>query len=81
VGDLIAECGREVPGDPALVLPSKSALTPEPLVERLGRALLGADELDFAPLYADSTGIAIVARLMTRLPQVDPFWVILILTI
>jgi hypothetical protein len=71
--DLIAECGREVPGDPTLVLPSKSALTPEPLVERLGRALLGADGLDFAPLYADSTSIAIVARLMTRLPQVDHF--------
>jgi len=62
--DLVAEFRHEMPGSgPTPTLPTKPALTPDPVIERLARALLEANELSFAPLYADSICIAIVARL------------------
>lgn len=63
---LIAECAQDTHGGDTAALPSGAGPAPDPLMERLGMALLGAEQLGslFRPLYADSIGIAIVARLL-----------------
>jgi AraC-like DNA-binding protein len=63
---LIAECARDMPGRRPTTLGSGAAPTKDPVVERLARALLDADEVggSLGCLYADSVGIAIVARLL-----------------
>jgi AraC family transcriptional regulator len=64
---LIAECARDTTGGPAAVLPSRPVLIPDPLVDRLGRALLAVEQVSvaFGPLYVDCVSVAIVARLLT----------------
>jgi len=65
--NLLAECGRDMPGHPVPVLCSKSVLSKDITVDSLGRALLEADRVggSFGQLYADCIGIAIVVRLLT----------------
>ena len=67
---LIAECCRDLGGQSA-VLRSEPALTRDPLVEQLGRALLRVEDVGepFGPLYADSISIAIVTRLLAAARQ------------
>ena len=64
--DLIAECGRALQGGQRAMLRSEATLTRDPQVDRLGRALLAAEEVGepFGSVYADSISIAIVARLL-----------------
>jgi transcriptional regulator GlxA family with amidase domain len=67
--ELIAECtrGMKKQSRSGPALPWTHGLLREPTVERLGRALLAADQVgDFQPLYADSLGVAIVARLLSQ---------------
>jgi AraC family transcriptional regulator len=71
---LIAECARDIPADPAPILPSAPTLFRDPVVERLGMALLRADDLGgpFGQLYADCINVAIVARLLASAQQAYP---------
>jgi AraC family transcriptional regulator len=64
--DLIAECTRDMPGHQAATLFSEPNLALDPTAERLGRVLLGAEQVggSFGQLYAECIGIAIVARLL-----------------
>ena len=63
---LIVECARDMPGHQGTALRSEATPANDPAVERLGRALLDADQVGggFGQLYADSISIAIVARLL-----------------
>jgi AraC-like DNA-binding protein len=63
---LIAECARDMPDHQAAALRSAATPANDPAVERLGRALLDADQVggSFGQLYADSVSVAIVARLL-----------------
>jgi AraC family transcriptional regulator len=63
---LIAECGRDMPGRRASALCAEGALLRDPLIERLCRALLLAEEVGGAgaAVYLDALGRAIVARLL-----------------
>lgn len=63
---LIAALGREVSDSDPGSLRSGAFLIQDPIVERLARALLAADETGapFRELYADSISTAIVARLL-----------------
>jgi AraC family transcriptional regulator len=64
--DLIAECARDMPGRQVAALRSAAPPANDLAVERLGRALLDADQVggSFGQLYADSVSVAIVARLL-----------------
>ncbi|HTZ37597.1 MAG TPA: AraC family transcriptional regulator [Stellaceae bacterium] len=63
---LIAEFSRDIGGAEPGGLPSAARLTQDPVAERLGRALLAAEEAGnpFGRLYADCISTAIVARLL-----------------
>jgi AraC family transcriptional regulator len=63
---LIAECARAMPGPQPAVLCSEAAPTRDPIVERLGWTLLGAEDIggSVGQLYVDCISIAIVARLL-----------------
>ena len=68
---LIAECTRDLPPCQRAILPTvANNPSKDAMVERLGRALLAANELDpsVGRLYADCIGAAIVARLASA-PQ------------
>jgi AraC-like DNA-binding protein len=66
--DLVAEYARDLLGEGIRALGAVSDPGNDPVVERLGRALLAADEFggSLGQLYADCVGIAIVARLAAR---------------
>lgn len=68
--ELIAECTRSMDLEPRSgpALPWTLGLVQDPTVERLGRALLTADQIGgaFRPLYADCLGVAIVTRLLSH---------------
>jgi AraC family transcriptional regulator len=63
---LITDFSREVSGCEIGELRSEAALTQDPIIERLGRALLAAEDTtgSFGRLYADCISTAIVARLL-----------------
>jgi AraC family transcriptional regulator len=63
---LIDESGQDVATGDRATFRHAPTLTRDPTVERLGRVLLEADEIDacFGPLFADSVSLAIVMRLM-----------------
>jgi AraC-like DNA-binding protein len=74
--DLIAECAHAMPGQQQTRLCSETAPTRNPVVERLARALLAADQDggSYGQLYADCVGVAIVARLLAtarETPAID----------
>jgi AraC family transcriptional regulator len=64
--NLIAECARDMTGQPVPVLCSKGVPSKDITVDSLGRALLEADRVggSFGQIYADCISIAIVARLL-----------------
>jgi AraC family transcriptional regulator len=64
--ELIAECARDMAGDPMPVLGSNGVPRRDITVDALSRALLDADRVGGAcgQLYADCIGIAIIARLL-----------------
>jgi AraC-like DNA-binding protein len=64
---LIAECGRDIPGGEVAALRSEPTLIRDATTERLGWALIGADQIggSFARVYADALSTAIVARLLS----------------
>lgn len=64
--DLIDECASEAPGTHNDLLLTKIEPFHDPLIERLGLALLEGEQLDsdFARIYTDSLSIAIVSRLL-----------------
>jgi AraC family transcriptional regulator len=70
---LIGECARDLPGRQMASLCSEANPAKDPMVERLGRALLGADQIggSLGQLYADC--IAIVMRLLALACQALPF--------
>jgi AraC family transcriptional regulator len=70
--NLIAECARDMTGQPVPVLCSKSVPSKDITVDSLGRALLEADRVggSFGQLYADCISIAIVARLLASANRV-----------
>ena len=63
---MIAECAGEEPDGPTPSLHAAGTPTRDATVERLGRALLDADEFggSLGQIYADCVGIAIVTRLL-----------------
>jgi AraC-like DNA-binding protein len=63
---VIAELARNVAGDGNIPLRTEGALSHDPVVERLGRALLSAEDIGdpFAQLYADCVSTAVVSRLI-----------------
>jgi AraC family transcriptional regulator len=63
---LIAECCRYMRCQPTTLLCSEPSISRDPMVERLGRALLAADETGepLDRLYADCIGVSIVARVI-----------------
>jgi AraC family transcriptional regulator len=63
---LIAEFNQDIGGANPAALPAAAPLRQDPVAERLGRALLAADEPGnpFGRLYADGIATAIVARLL-----------------
>ena len=68
--NLIAECASQMPGvAPRLLSSTKPGV--DPVIGRLGRALIEADLncSRLGPLYGDSIGIAIVTRLLGRLSE------------
>jgi AraC family transcriptional regulator len=73
--NLIAECARDMPRHQMAVLCSQANPARDPMVERLGRALLEADQVggSFGQLYADCISIAIVARIVASACRVAPF--------
>jgi AraC family transcriptional regulator len=63
--DLMTECRVDLAGPEGMRLESQVTSRPDPIVEALGLALLGASQMDgFEPLYAESVGIALVARVI-----------------
>lgn len=64
---LIAECLLDMPPRAGPLMTVGRGLTPDPTMERLGRALLavGQDGDTLGPLYTESIGVAIVARLLS----------------
>lgn len=64
--EVLDECGRHTDPRGTVALPSGPSAARDPAIERLGMALLGADELGspFGRLYADSISLAIVTRLI-----------------
>ena len=68
---LIAKFSREVPGCDEGALRSGPVLAQDPVAERLGRALLAADETSgpFGQLYADCITTAIISRLLSPTRQ------------
>jgi AraC-like DNA-binding protein len=72
--NLIAECARDMPDRQAAALRSEAQPTTDPIVERLGRALLEADQANasLGQLYADSISVAIVARLLASAHRAVP---------
>jgi AraC family transcriptional regulator len=64
--EIIAECGRYMESRGTAEFPSGPSSARDPAIERLGMALLEADEFGsaFGSLYADSISIAIVTRLL-----------------
>jgi AraC family transcriptional regulator len=72
--DLIAECARDMTSHQAAPLCSEATPTKDPVVERLGRSLLDADEVggSFGQLYVDCISVAIVARLLALSCQATP---------
>lgn len=66
---LIAECGQDTPIPLDRSLPSGVSTVPNSVVHGLAMALLGCEQLGhgFSAVYADSLGLAIVARLMAPL--------------
>jgi AraC-like DNA-binding protein len=71
---LIAEYARDIAADPTARLISMATLTKDPMIERLGRALLAADQIGGALgyHYADCIGMAIVVRLLTSVDCAVP---------
>ncbi len=65
--DLIVECGLESSNGGTTILPSRASALPDMVLYGLAGALIHADDLDasLAGLYADSVGLAIVARLLS----------------
>jgi AraC family transcriptional regulator len=63
---LIAECCRYMNCPPTTLLCSEPNISRDPMVERLGRALLAADETGepLGRLYADCISVSIVARVI-----------------
>jgi AraC family transcriptional regulator len=72
--EVIAECASHAGARSAAVLPPGASAAPDPAIERLGMALLGADELGspFGRLYADSISVAMVARLLDTARRTSP---------
>jgi len=64
--NLIAECARDMIGQPMPMLCSKSVPRKDITIDALSRALLEADRVggSIGQLYADCIGIAIIARLL-----------------
>lgn len=64
---LIAEICRDISGHEAQAFCPQTSLARDPTVERLARTLLAAERIggSYGQLYADSVGIAIVARLLS----------------
>jgi AraC family transcriptional regulator len=73
--NLIAECARDMPRHQMAGLRSHANPARDPMVERLGRALLEADQVggSFGQLYADCISIAMVARIVASACRVAPF--------
>jgi AraC-like DNA-binding protein len=71
--DLIAECTRDMPSRRTAVLGATGRVTRDPTAERLGRALLAAEQIggSLGQLYVESIGIATVAHLLA-LTDRDP---------
>jgi AraC family transcriptional regulator len=72
--EVLAECGdHNLACGTASLTPGASAAR-DPAIERLGMALLGADDLDsrLGRLYADSISIAIVTRLLDVARKTSP---------
>jgi AraC-like DNA-binding protein len=71
---LIAEFGRELAGCEMAGLHSEAVLTPDPIAERLARALLVVEEIDgpSGELYADCISTAIVTRLLATTHRERP---------
>jgi AraC-like DNA-binding protein len=71
--DLIAECARDMPCCRTAVLSATGRVTRDLTAERLGRALLAAEQIggSLGQLYVESIGIATVARLLA-LTDRDP---------
>jgi AraC family transcriptional regulator len=73
--NLIAECGRGMSRHQMPGICSQANPTRDPMVERLGRALLEADQVNgsFGQLYSDSISIALVARIVASARRFAPF--------
>jgi AraC family transcriptional regulator len=73
-GAVIDECVRDACVDGAAVFRSESKLARDPALERLGRALLDADQTAdrSGDLYADCISMAIIARLLARSTRKAP---------
>ena len=71
---LIAEYSREIAVDQTGPFLSRAALTKDPMIEPLGRALLGAVQIDntLGSHYADCISTAIVVRLLTSVDSAAP---------
>lgn len=72
--EILVECGRHTDPRAAAALPSGASATRDPAIERLGMALLGADELGspYGHIYADSISLAIVTRLIDSARKTSP---------
>ena len=72
--EVLAECASHIHPRGTATLPSGSSTGRDPAIERLGMALLGADELGspFGRLYANSISIAIVTRLLDTARRTSP---------
>ncbi len=72
--EVIAECARHAHPRGSVSLPVGASTARDPAIERLGMALLGADEFGnpFGRLYADSISIAIVTRLLDTAGKTNP---------
>jgi AraC-like DNA-binding protein len=68
---LIAQYARDIAADETAPFLSRATLTKDPMIEPLGRALLGANQIDSAlgSHYADCISMAIVARLLTSVDR------------
>ena len=73
--NMITECARDMSGHQMAALCSAATPTKDPVVDRLGRALLDADQVggSFGQLYADCISVAIVTRLLSRAPKAPAF--------
>jgi AraC family transcriptional regulator len=72
--EVLVECASHIHPRGTATLPSGSSTARDPAIERLGMALLGADDLGspFGRLYADSISIAIVTRLLDTARRKSP---------